>query len=295
MGKDGQLTPEQLHEAALQLEKGVPTAARLAGMVPQIYAQLLWDRQDPGLHSFWGLAANEDELAGKEIVAPAILSVLAEIADVPLDQVGVPAGLQHTYGYLLSSLLTEYGYKRNRWFLDSIDDLFGFPHAVVCAEPEHGTLLGNVTSLLLRIILRDEPELSHEVLQIRTTADPLIQRISIQNMHLTRIVESARVRDKHGRFCQLRCITDLVPFPAGGAWLIYAIQQPATDQLPKLITAFPVSQSTYDTMRTGPEILDPAMVKPRYNAVFPGSQEWPVFGSRIRIESTPGKPTPAPN
>ncbi len=97
--------------------------------------------------SFWGRSVNFDELVSTQIVDPSILEALSAVAKRKTSLMTPNAGLQHTYGYLLSTIQTQFGKKRTRWVEDTLERAFDQPLETFGPTPGNGTLLSNVTWL----------------------------------------------------------------------------------------------------------------------------------------------------
>jgi hypothetical protein len=95
---------------------------------------------------------NFDEHAHAQIVAMPVLAALGKRLGVRGEGAHVHAGLQHTYGYLLSTLATPFGYKRARWVDGEIERGLGLPAGLLGPTPVKGTLYANVTCLLTRMV-----------------------------------------------------------------------------------------------------------------------------------------------
>jgi hypothetical protein len=85
----------------------------LQRLAPSIVRQIRKDRGRSGPMIFWGTSGNVDELAHAEIVDPAILLPLLNLAGQLLCAATPHAGVQHTYGYLFSTIQTPVGKKRD--------------------------------------------------------------------------------------------------------------------------------------------------------------------------------------
>lgn len=162
----------------------------------------------------------------------------------------VHAGIQHTYGYLLSISPTPYGFKRTRWLQPTIELAFGLPKGSLQAFPSRGTLIGNLTDLLSRIALRDQLIPSWE--GQRPIADHW-QPNRFRGLRIVETVQVSRQRALSDSTChEVAVRTDLVPFAfavpdcVDRFLLVYSVsidEQPA-----RLITTFPVGEQTHQSL-----------------------------------------------
>src|SRR5690242_5335072 len=135
--------PELAAQLTQQARAGVLTADMLKKECGWLCRQIATDAATRGLFDLWGTSSNFDESAKLSIVEPGVLSAIGEIARVKLAGPIVHAGLQHTYGYLLSTISTPYGFKRDRWSNTALEQGFGLPADVLGPNPSQGTLLAN--------------------------------------------------------------------------------------------------------------------------------------------------------
>jgi hypothetical protein len=234
----------------------------LAESLPDpIRISLQRDQGDSAILEAWGRSQNFDEGPKAETVPQPILSALASGLGVAVEQRGsravVHAGLIHTYGYLLSNLRTSFGYKRARWVSGRIEAGLRLPKdslsPAACAQGDQVTLLSQLTYLLMRVTLRDEPiawESWRPRLEGRTT--PALRALKIP------ATQSAREAQLLPSGDRIEWVTDLVTLPAdprGGRLLVYSRH---SAEGVRLITAFPV-EADFMERKNHP-------VRPRYNA-----------------------------
>lgn len=251
------------------------SAADLQAECPWLGRQIVRDAETPELFDFWGSSCNLDELAGESIVEPGVLTAIGELAGVPLTGPVVHAGLQHTYGYLLSTILTPYGYKRDRWLSPQLELGFGLPTDVLGPNPSQGTLLANATVLAGAVAFRGDDKSTEKLGQILPAAAEAVRKFDVSQIEQTRIVESLSLRNAAGRFCSLRIRTDLMQFPnhvqncQEDHLLVYSVED-SDDSGARLITLFPVAPQFVAEL-TGREQFGPAMpIRTRFNAFVPG-------------------------
>ena len=218
------------------------------------------------------MSVNVDELSETEIVAPKILEMLGRQTGVDMEPPAVHAGVQHTYGYLLSLIKTPFGYKRQRWIEPTIERGFALPVGSLQALPRRGTLLGNLTDFLSQISLRDQRRLR------LTKPSPISKSWHPAGVTGWRINETFRL----GKNNSVSISTDLVPFSRGvkskaSALLIYAIA--TANQPAKLITTFPIHPDMQSSMLDLP-CGRGVEIRLRFNAFVHGCDREPMRGQR---------------
>ncbi|WP_345681840.1 hypothetical protein [Novipirellula caenicola] len=270
---------EQLSAAATQRAR----LTRLRVGMPRLYRHLRRVRDERDVLSRWGQSVNLDELAGQEIVASEITSLLGKVTDVPMNPPGVHAGIQHTYGYLLSRIETPYGFKRDRWIRSTIEDGFGLPSQSLQALPRRGTLLGNLTVFLSQLSLCDQPAVATVGSVAAFKSSELFQVQGTRLLETFRLPKSVSSRARPvSETYQLQ--TDIFPFrrrlndTIDSRLLVYSLRK-GTEPA-KLITTFPISDKTND------ELLDPGRlgrrqpIRLRFNAWVDGFPATGVLGER---------------
>ncbi|MBC8291079.1 MAG: hypothetical protein H8E37_12255 [Planctomycetes bacterium] len=273
-----------LAEAA---DLGRPVKGILRRRCSRVVSQIESDGSSKSLLRLWGLSINEDEIAGETIVHPAIIQAIGELAgeDCPgNDYTGevVHAGLQHTYGYLFSTIETPFGFKRDRWIEPVIEDGLGISEPTLRPHPTYGTLLANLTYLLGRIAFRGRPGELKLLRGVREHVSPAVLNLS-RNRAPTMMRVEETIRLPGGRDVSLH--TDFVPFDppteAAVALLIYWVRD-GREKNAKLVTAFPVRRAFLD------EFLDEAsygrrkQIRTRYNAFVTDLTGQERSGSRSR-------------
>jgi hypothetical protein len=239
---------------------------------PHIRRQILRDGRHRGLLACWGRSVNVDENAGQLIVHPAILKGIGRLAGVPMAGRSVHAGLQHTYGYLFSLIVTPYGAKRDRWLATDWKRAFCIARSLLTDRPGQGTLLANATWFLGHIVHRDRPQALRRLERNVPTAAPSLADYPFACLNVSRVVEQVIVRGKTER--EVLLITDLVPFLDAGeageenTLLIYSIN--IESEPIRLITAFPVSARVVEEIKGSvPRRRGTVDVRLRYNAYVP--------------------------
>ena len=249
---------------------------------PEIASQLKADSKKTELKALWGESINYDELAKGTILDPAILKVMTEIFKTPyINDRTAHAGMEHTYGYLFSTLQTAYGYKRARWVQGELEAGFGLPHGVLSpdAPKTKGTLLENVTYFAGNIAFRTEPATTLKTVhRLRFNVSKEIREFDFNKLKGTRLQEEIQNPNVVLR-------TDLVPFtrsdtsnPTGDQYiLVYSVVVNGTA---KLITAFPVGQSMFDSVVNPANLGDGKPIITRYNAFIDGVSGKTFNGTR---------------
>jgi hypothetical protein len=276
-----------LQEAALAMAaaaaRGRSVVSVLKRLCPEVSRQIVRDGRYPGLLALWGRSVNVDEIVGQTIVHPAILRAIGSLAGVPMGGRAVHAGLEHTYGYLFSTIQTPYGFKRDRWLSPDVARGFGLELSLLSDRPQTGTLLANVTWFAGRIAFRDRPRLLARLQDNAEAVAPDLIQHTVDPQDVCRIVEEAVLPGKTGRVVSL--VTDLVPFPqppegdGSNTLLIYSAQD-GTRTGRRLITCFPVGPQFVRELCASVPAEGEVEVRPRYNAYIPGWPGKPVSGRR---------------
>lgn len=247
--------------------------------------QIVRDAATSGLFDLWNSSSNFDELAGVAIVETGVLAAIGELAGMPVHGPVVHAGLQHTYGYLLSTIVTPYGYKRDRWVSSQIEQGFGLPADVLGPNPATGTLLSNATLFAGQVAFRGDEQATRRLRRIAPSAAEPIRKLGVTQFEHRRIVETLSLRDTAGRFRAVRIRTDLVPYPCEVAGcvenclLVYSIEDSSRPG-PRLTTLFPASP-VFVAEITHPDRFGPAVeIRTRFNAYVPGLAGQTLVGRR---------------
>lgn len=120
--------------------------------------------EDAAAHRFavWGASTVVDEHTGTPVVTRGLFEALHERAGLRAAWPIGNAGLLHTYGYLLSTVPTPYGVKRERWLGGALADAFEVAAEAFVPWAHETTLLARVTAVALPAL--DQP--------VRTAAGP---------------------------------------------------------------------------------------------------------------------------
>lgn len=232
----------------------------------------------------WGKSINFDELAKNEILPSTLIDALGVIFKVPnRDELVVHAGLEHTYGYLLSILLTKYGYKRDRWVKPDIEYGFGLNQGDISPFPKNGGLFSNVTYFAGSIAFRND---SNAIRILKNPfhhrgVSPSLKKFDFKKLKISRLTETVILNN--GRKVELRA--DFIPFlyknpiSHNDAIVVYSVKD-STTHLPYLITTFPILLSTM--LPSKPSLGDHQPITTRWNAFIPGitNSKTPLFGTR---------------
>ena len=265
--------------------------ADLQAECPWLCRQIASDAACRGLFDLWSLSSNFDELAGVAIVEPAVLAAIGEIAGIPLVGSIVHAGLQHTYGYLLSTIVTPYGYKRDRWVSPYLEQAFGLPPDALGPAPTEGTLLANATLIAGLGAFRGDESAIKRLRRIAPAASKPIRKLDFKKFQQTRITESLYLRDAAGRFRSVRIRTDLIPFPhpvAGtqdNALLIYSVAD-SSQRGAQLVTLFPVGPAMVADLTRQDRFGSSVEIRTRFNAFVPGVSGQTLKGRRVLQQFT---------
>ncbi len=231
----------------------------------------------------WGRSVNLDELAGIEIVAPSILNLIGELTGTAMKAPGYHAGLQHTYGYLLSLIETPFGFKRDRWITTTIEDGFGLPANSLQAFPTRGTLLVNLTAFLSQLSLADQNRLK----TIGAVAN--FDRVEFSQIRGQRIVEQANFRDRLNAPQRIEIRTDIIPFLHTGrdaqSLLVYSLRR--NSRPAKLITTFPIGTAAAAELLDRSRFGGKQPIRLRFNAYLEGFPPAGTIGKRLHAELGP--------
>ena len=264
-----------LHETTADCPwAGIARAARadrraIASRAPALWRSVARDRRTTALHAAWGQSRNLDEHEHAAIVDPGILDVLGKRLGVAGAGEIVHAGLQHTYGYLFSTLWTAYGYKRARWVDGELERGLGLAPGLLGPAPSSGTLYANVTCVLARLVFSRE---SWDLVAASCTAAPLAARAH------------DGLREEVGPVA-LR--TDWFALSPTRFLLVYSASVSGRE---RLLTSFPVDRLVIDALVAQP-LGESVAITARYNAVVP-ELEAGAHGGR-RVVHVGGSATPA--
>ena len=256
-----------------------PLADRIAllkRLCPEFVHQMETDRGPNGPLIFWGRCRNVDELAGQVIVDPAILETVFRITVQPFSPKSPHAGLQHTYGYLLSIIDTPFGRKRDRWVKTSLESAFGLPPDVLGPSPAAGTLLANATWLAGNIAFQGHNRLKWMRRCLSKRVARSLREVQLDCLKGFRVRETTTFPTTRGLCANVSFVTDLVRMPCvdagncGECWLlVYSIDDDRRHH-PQLITLFTVTDDFVQALRERAATRLRSDLRPRYNAYIPG-------------------------
>ncbi|MDJ1370688.1 hypothetical protein [Gulosibacter molinativorax] len=123
--------------------------------IPDLNLVLDQIRADAAANRFapWGWSTVVDEHVGKAIIDPALFDRLHDAAGIQATFPIGNAGVIHVYGYWFSTVLTPYGYKRDRWLDGDLSGALGLPDDAFHLHHTGSTLLKRVTSAALPLLL----------------------------------------------------------------------------------------------------------------------------------------------
>ncbi|WP_285026065.1 amino acid deaminase [Plantibacter sp. ME-Dv--P-122b] len=98
-----------------------------------------------GRFASWGASTVIDEHTGGPVVPRVLFEALHARAGIAATWPVGNAGLLHVYGYLLSSVPTPYGLKRDRWLDGALARAFGLPDDEFVPWARASSLLSRVT------------------------------------------------------------------------------------------------------------------------------------------------------
>lgn len=235
---------------------------------PEILKQLKGDSSAKELIDLWGQAKNFDEGAKGVIVEKPVLECLSKKLKIKNAIVEKPefnlvhAGLQHTYAYLFSTLVTKYGFKRDRWVKDDLKLGLGLTPGVLSPDAKDGSFLANVTYLFSKLTfgvdgIKTKNHVAKEILdldpkkyQIRHLREVLSDKGIVIHTHFVKLnTEKLSSKNTH--------------------LLIYWIEDTAKKKN-YFISGFPVDTGTVDKAFDPQNLGEGKPVATRYNAWVPG-------------------------
>ncbi len=252
---------------------------------PGVVRQIEQDRGRTGPLPFWGRSKNVDEFEASTIVAPSILELIAVEAGVKMSLVTPHAGLQHTYGYLFSTIETKYGKKRDRWVEAHLEHGLGQQADTFGPEPTHGTLLANATWLAGHLAFRDERRLAHLQTRLKPRVAPSLLQVQWSKLSILRFVESVHLFSRDNSPLTISLVTDLLRLPCdnhrltgNNYLLVYSIRD-SRRLHPELITLFLVNETFVGDIEARAKNRRLDDIRPRYNAHVSGFPLTPVVGT----------------
>lgn len=265
-----------------EVELGHPVATKLFEILPEMREVLKTDSQKNDMKSLWGTSLNFDEHAHAEIVNSKIISMLSQEVGVPLPEDDrVFAGIEHTYGYLFSTLDTDFGHKRLRWIQGELEEGFDLPKGTLGPFPKEGTLFGNATYFFGRIAFRNDAAVLNRLSTLKEGLSGDLVEYSYDHLAPIRIVEEVKLE----RSRQVRLRTDLVPFlkksTSGNSsyLLIYSIDD-SRNPAPQLITGFPVDNGMVKFLTAPQSMGENISITTHYNGFVQGLSGKTVKGVR---------------
>ena len=241
--------------------------------LPAMAAQMKTDRKCD-FFKLWGECENYDEYAQETIVDPKLLNLIGRAAGYRIRSGGAyHAGLVHTYGYLLSTLNTRFGFKHERWTDGALEKGLGLSPCQLWSQERSYSLFQNVSFLLYRII-RENGGILKRVNLSRTNVCPELAEYDYGALQTQSLVENVQAGRKRWTI-RSRIVT--LPNIVGQKLLVYTIQAGRKPEM--LVTAFPVSSKAADQLLSD-DIGEGRPIRLRYNAFiskFPAD----ACGSRL--------------
>lgn len=246
---------------------------------PNLCSQLRRDSESNVL-SYWGQCSNVDDNTQTQIVDRKLLSVIGAIGKTSIrTNTGYHAGLMHTYGYLLSTLKTRFGYKHERWTSGVIERGLGLCEPVFHPLQCRGTLLQNVTLLVGGITLCQRPREFQQLKSSLAHVDSLLAETRFANLDTQVFCEQVRIA-KVGTFVLTTHIAQLPKPSKSFQALVCYTTDDSTGQGPKFVTCFPVTQAGYREILSTNPVGAKVDVRLRFNARVEGFPNTLVKGRR---------------
>lgn len=250
--------------------------------VPALNSQLQADSLSSELKSLWGRAKNFDESAKGVIVADAVLQCLSKKLNIKdaiqakEQMTVVHAGLQHTYAYMFSNLVTKYGFKRERWTKDDLRLGLGLTPGLLSPMTADGAFLSNVTYLFAKLTfgtrgIKSKKNVAKEILDLKPSKYE-IRRLKETLPELKLAVHTVFVK------------LDTTKLSSKNTHLLIYWIEDIKNKKNYLISGFPVDAATVE------RALEPATLganKPvslRYNAWWPEVSGAPATLTGMREE-----------
>lgn len=255
----------RLRQLAVHLDDAdLPPSVNVTELQDALTAQLRRDRATAWVWDSWGIAATIQKDASDPTVPSGVLRWLDQVEAVSSEPTTSNrqhemtthhAGSLHTYGYLCSTVETDYGWKRTRWIGGGIAAAAGIDPSLLLPVPSSGTLLSNATAVAAQLLGWTTPNSD----AVRATARP-IGRITVAVTHEARtdgniaLVEPIEIRTSLLR-------RDDPPSNMRPNLLVYSIVRDGVEQL---MTMFDVDNLTRDRLLGA--AVGPVNVELEYNA-----------------------------
>lgn len=239
-----------LDAAATEIDEGSNVTSVLREHVPWLVDGLRSDAHD-GTVLEWGRSTVIDEHVGGPVIGRSLFDALHALAGVDAEWPVGNAGVIHCYGYLLSTVETPFGLKRERWTGGAVAAALGLGDRLA-PGPAERSLLSRITAAVLPVLR--EPTDSD-----RTHVVAVLDEYPVG---ARQALPATAVRDPVARTVVVR---SALPHGAGeyDYALLYGV---GAAHGPSVVTAFPVREPT-------PEWLAGLSDQPsrfRYNAVALG-------------------------
>lgn len=251
---------------------------------PALYQQIKSDSEDKALLVCWGQSINFDSGAKATILDHKLIAELQSKFGIKNDNHFVHAGIMHTYGYLFSSLITPYGFKRTRWTKPTLNKGFGLNNLSLSPFAIEGTLLSNITYFAGKLAfknienIKNLDKLSHVSNEIKNYNYQSLNRIVLDEN-----IKSPKNIQKILRSTLVKFITK--PNGEENDYLLIYSFEDLKNREEKLITAFPIKTDAYlkivDAMALGTD--RPIIV--RYNAYIGTTQDDRLSGKRLILKN----------
>jgi hypothetical protein len=143
--------------ASALIGRGAPIEETLDQWMPYLLPQIAADRAADEF-DHWGQSTVLDENTGTPVLPRALCETLHAHAGLPSSWPVGNAGVLHVYGYLLSTVATPYGFKRERWTGGGLADALGRdPTHFLPWDANPDTLLRRVTEAVLPVLIENPP------------------------------------------------------------------------------------------------------------------------------------------
>ena len=204
-------------------------------------------RADAAANRFsqWGRSTVVDENTGAPVISEALFAELHTIAALDAQWPVGNAGLLHVYGYLLSTVDTPYGRKRDRWLGGGVARAFGLPGEAFAPW----------------LVAPSAPD-STPLERVAAVAQPFVDDPADGAATVLWVDELGPVQGAGTD--QIVARTVIVRDDSGATALLYAIG--SLDAL-SLVTLFPLDWASPDSRAAWQEALEAERPRLRYNGV----------------------------
>lgn len=257
----------------------------LLKVIPKVSQSLAVARQVSSV--FWTDSVIMDEIAQEAILNDNVLRSIGIPGQRDQNVIHVSAGVMHSYGYLLSQVVTKYGLKGKRWIELRVDERLGLPAGTF--DPfGKGEFLSNLTFVLNQIIpkfnsFQAKPrDLKLLKKHMAPGLEQMVNELRLGDKYMGALREEVVWQKPNGQrvvatigthLVQLNSLSDYAP--SESIWLVYDVT--FDGQPRRFVTAFPVTEDFAAAIIKTPSSVGKAFA-PRFNLYI--DQSWSVVNYR---------------